>query len=107
MGRWENVLKKLTLVYIQKGLPLGYTTQVLNFFNSHSFSNVGLIHYFFLLRILRACLLCEFKLTFSPTHISKKLQKSHFKLLYQTLPKYFNTHTLGEMGGGPKEIESF
>ena len=106
MGRGENVLKKLTMVYIQKGLPLGYTTQVLNFFNSHSFSNVGLTHYFFLLRILRACLLCEFKLTFSPTHISKKLQKSHFKLLYQTLSKYFNTHTHGEMGGGSKEIES-
>ena len=47
MGRGENVLKKLTMVYIQKGLPLGYTTQVLNFFNSHSFSNVGLNNYFF------------------------------------------------------------
>ena len=44
MGRGENVLKKLTMVYIQKGLPLGYTTQVLNFFNSHSFSNVELVH---------------------------------------------------------------
>ena len=34
-------------VYIQKGLTFGYTIQVLNFFNSHSFSNVGLTDCFF------------------------------------------------------------
>ena len=50
--RGEKVLKKPTIVYIQNGLTLGYTAQVLNLFNSHSFSNVGLTHYFFLLRIL-------------------------------------------------------
>ena len=38
--------KKLTVVYIQNGLTFGYTAQVLNIFNSHSFSNVGLIHCF-------------------------------------------------------------
>ena len=44
MEREENVLKILTVVYIQKGLTLEYTAQVLNLFNSHSFSNVGLTH---------------------------------------------------------------
>ena len=39
-------------MYIQNGLTLGYTAQALNLFNSHLFSNVGLTHYFFLLRIL-------------------------------------------------------
>ena len=39
-------LKKLTVVYIQNGLTFGYTAQTLNLFNSHSFSNVRLIHYF-------------------------------------------------------------
>ena len=47
MGRGENILKKLTVIYIQKGLTLEYTAQTLNFFNLHSFSNVGLTHYFF------------------------------------------------------------
>ena len=32
------------MIYIQKYLTLGYTIQVLNLFNSHSFSNVGLTH---------------------------------------------------------------
>ena len=41
MERGENVLKKLTVLYIQKDLTLKYTAQVLNLFNSHSFSNVG------------------------------------------------------------------
>ena len=40
-------------MYIQKSLTLRYTTQALNLFNSHSFSNVGLTHCFFLLKILR------------------------------------------------------
>ena len=39
-------LKKLTVVYIQNGLTFGYTAQTLNLFNSHSFSNARLIHYF-------------------------------------------------------------
>ena len=43
----EKILKKLTVVYIQKGLTLEYTVQTLNLFNSHSFSNIGLTHYFF------------------------------------------------------------
>ena len=43
----RKFLKKLTMVHIQKDLILGYTTQALNLFNSHSFSNVGLTHYFF------------------------------------------------------------
>ena len=47
----ERVLKKLTVVYIQNSLTLGYTVQTLNLFNSHSFSNVGLTHYFFFLNI--------------------------------------------------------
>ena len=38
--RGENVLKKLTVVYIQNDITLEYTTQTLNLFNSHSFSNV-------------------------------------------------------------------
>ena len=47
-GREEKIfLKKLTVVYIQKGLTFGYTAQTLNLFNLHSFSNVGLTHYFF------------------------------------------------------------
>ena len=44
MGRGEKVLKKPIVVYIQKGLTLGYTAQDLNLFNSHLFSNVGLTH---------------------------------------------------------------
>ena len=47
IGRWEKVLKKLTVVYIQKGLTLGYTAHVLNFFNSHLFFIVVLTHCFF------------------------------------------------------------
>ena len=43
----EKILKKLTVVYIQKGLTLEYTVQTLNLFNSHSFLNIGLTHYFF------------------------------------------------------------
>ena len=50
--RGEKFLKKLTVVYIQNGLTFGYTVQVLNLFNSHSFFNVRLTHYFFFLRIL-------------------------------------------------------
>ena len=38
----RRFLKKLTVVYIQKGLTLEYTAHALNLFNSHSFSNVGL-----------------------------------------------------------------
>ena len=34
-------------MYIQKGLTLRYAAQFSNLFNSHSFSNVGLTHYFF------------------------------------------------------------
>ena len=41
-GRGKKIIKKLTVVYIQKSLTLEYTTQVLYIFNSHSFSNVGL-----------------------------------------------------------------
>ena len=52
MESGEGFLKKLTMVYIQKGLTLEYTSQTLNLFNSHSFFNVGLTHYFFFLRIL-------------------------------------------------------
>ena len=44
--RGESFLKKLTMVYIQKGLTFGYTVQALNLLNSHSFSNVGLTHCF-------------------------------------------------------------
>ena len=47
----KNVLKKLTVVYIQNDLTLGYTVQTLKLFNSYSFSDVGLT-YFFFLRIL-------------------------------------------------------
>ena len=47
-GRGKNVFsKKLTVVYIQKGLTLKYTVQTLNIFYLYSFSNVGLTHYFF------------------------------------------------------------
>ena len=45
--RGKIFLKKLTVVYIKKGLTLGYTIHVLNFFNLHLFSNVRLTHYFF------------------------------------------------------------
>ena len=45
--RGKCFLKKLTEVYIQNGLTLKYTIQALNLFNSHSFSNVRLIHCFF------------------------------------------------------------
>ena len=38
---------KLTVVYIQNDLTLGYTSQALNLYNSHSFSNVELTHCFF------------------------------------------------------------
>ena len=37
---------KLIVVYIQNGLTFRYTTEVLNFFYSHSFSNVRLTYYF-------------------------------------------------------------
>ena len=47
MGRGEKILKELIVVYIQKGLTLGYIAQTLNLFYSHSFSNMGLTHYFF------------------------------------------------------------
>jgi len=43
-GRREKVLKKPIVMYIQKGLTLGYTAQILNLFDSYSFSNVGLTH---------------------------------------------------------------
>ena len=46
-GEGRKFLKKLIVVYIQKGLTLGYTAQVLNLFNPHSFSYVGLTHCFF------------------------------------------------------------
>ena len=52
MGRGEKVLKKLTVLYIQNDLTFGYIAQVLNFVNSHSFSNMRLTRYFFFLRIL-------------------------------------------------------
>ena len=42
----EGFLKKFTVVYIQKDLIFEYTAQALNFFNLHSFSNVGLTQYF-------------------------------------------------------------
>ena len=45
-GREENILKKLTVVYIQNGLTLGYTIQILNLYNSHSFSNNSIIFSF-------------------------------------------------------------
>ena len=51
-GRGRKVLKKLTAVYIQNGLTLGYIAHTLNLFNSHSFSNMGLTHYFFFFWIL-------------------------------------------------------
>ena len=38
--RWEKVLKKLIST-------LEYTAQTLNFYNSHSFSNMELTYYFF------------------------------------------------------------
>ena len=41
-GRGKKIIKKLTVMYIQKCLTLEYTAQVLNIFNLHSFSNVGL-----------------------------------------------------------------
>ena len=40
--RWEKVLKKLTVVYIQKGLTLEYTVHALSLFNSYLFFNVEL-----------------------------------------------------------------
>ena len=39
-GRWEKVLNKLAVVYIQKDLTFRYTAQTLNLFNSHLFSNM-------------------------------------------------------------------
>ena len=47
MRREEKVLKKLTVVYIQKDLTLGYTTPTLNLFNSYSFFNVKFTQIFF------------------------------------------------------------
>ena len=41
------VLKKLTMIYIYKGLTLRNTAQILNLFNSYSFFNVGLTICFF------------------------------------------------------------
>ena len=48
MRREEKVLKKLTVVCIQKDLTLGYTTPTLNLFNSYSFFNVKFTQFFFL-----------------------------------------------------------
>ena len=45
--RGENVLKKLTIVYIQKDLILGYTVQTLNCFNSHTYV-LSLSFFFFI-----------------------------------------------------------
>ena len=45
--REEEILKKLIVVYIQKGLTFEYTAHALNLFNLHSFSNMGLTYYFF------------------------------------------------------------
>ena len=45
IGREKKVLKILIMMYIQKDLTL--VAQTLNLFNLHSFSNVGLTHYFF------------------------------------------------------------
>ena len=45
MGREKKILKILIMMYIQKDLTL--VAQTLNIFNLHSFSNVGLTHYFF------------------------------------------------------------
>ena len=39
--------KKLTVMYIQNGLTLGYTVHALSLFNLYSFFNMGLTHYFF------------------------------------------------------------
>ena len=55
--RKKKVLKKLTVVYIQKRLILEYTVHALNFFNSHLFFNVELndcllFIYLFIFRIL-------------------------------------------------------
>ena len=47
MRREEKVLKKLTVVCIQKDLTLGYTTPTLNLFNSYSFFNVKFTQFFF------------------------------------------------------------
>ena len=47
MRRGKKVLKKLTMLYIQESLTLGYTAQTLNLFNLHSFCDVGLTHCFF------------------------------------------------------------
>ena len=47
MRREEKVLKKLTVVYIQKDLTLGYTIPTLNLFNSYSFFSVKFIQFFF------------------------------------------------------------
>ena len=64
MERKRKVLEKLIIVYIKKGLTFRYTTQTLNLFNSHLFSNTGLIYCFFF--------------------------NSFF---YYKILKYFNTHT--------------
>ena len=50
--RGKKVLKKLKVVYISKGLTLGYIAHTLNFFNLHFFSDVGLTYCF---------LFCEYK----------------------------------------------
>ena len=39
-GRGKRVLKKEIVICIQNDLTLGYTTQALNLYNSHSFSNL-------------------------------------------------------------------
>ena len=69
MGRGENVLKKLTAVYIQKGLTLEYTTPSLNLFNSHSFSNA--LNSIYLFSFLRR--ICSKKLNALKKSILAKL----------------------------------
>ena len=49
MGEEKIFLKKLTAVYIQKNLTLGYRAHDLNLFNTHSIFNMILTHYFFFL----------------------------------------------------------
>ena len=45
--RGRRFFKETLVMYIQNGLTLGYAVQFSNLFDSHSFSNVGLTHYFF------------------------------------------------------------
>ena len=77
MERKRKVLEKLIIVYIKKGLTFRYTTQTLNLFNSHLFSNTGLIYCFFF--------------------------NSFF---YYKILKYFNTHTHTQRRESLKEIDS-